>query len=240
MAKKRGLKSAPAKPPIAGDVPVNETRAFKRELAQFAIAGVANNSMTAMEWGKVVSGNLDFGAVHEALLAEVQKFGDGDLSTAEATLMAQVIALNTMFANLCREALGTQYFDQFDRYARLALKAQNQCRATVETLATIRNPPVFARQANIATGPQQINNGVINHEARRRALPESAPNKLLESHGEGLDGIPQIEAASGDSALEPVDALDGSEVPRRKGTRLAKRRPGRTKRSASRIGQKSG
>jgi hypothetical protein len=36
----------------------------------------------------------------------------------------------------------------------LALKAQGQCRATLETLATIKSPPmVIARQANIAHGP---------------------------------------------------------------------------------------
>jgi hypothetical protein len=41
---------------------------------------------------------------------------------------------------------------------RMALKAQSQCRQTLETLATIKNPPVvFARQANIAQGPQQVN-----------------------------------------------------------------------------------
>jgi hypothetical protein len=39
-------------------------------------------------------------------------------------------------------------------------KAQNQCRMTLETLSTIKNPPVvYAKQANIAHGPQQVNNG---------------------------------------------------------------------------------
>lgn len=240
MSKKRGRKSAPAKPSCVRDVPVTQTPAFKRELAQFAIAGIANNSITAMDWGRVVSGNLDFGAVHEALVAEVTKFAAGDLRTAEWTLMAQVIALNTMFAHLSREALGTKYFDQFDRYTRLALKAQNQCRATVETLVMIRNPPVFARQANIANGPQQINNGVINNAARPGTLPESAPNKLLESHGERLDTDPQIEAASGHSALEPMEALDGSDVPRGQSSRVAKRLPRRTQRAVSRLRQKRG
>jgi hypothetical protein len=33
---------------------------------------------------------------------------------------------------------------------------------TLETLATIKNPPVvFARQANIAQGPQQVNNQMM-------------------------------------------------------------------------------
>jgi hypothetical protein len=40
---------------------------------------------------------------------------------------------------------------------RLALKAQSQCRATLETLAQIKNPPVvLARQANIAQGRPSV------------------------------------------------------------------------------------
>jgi hypothetical protein len=40
----------------------------------------------------------------------------------------------------------------------LALKAQSQCRATLETLTTIKSPPVlFAKQENIAAGPEQVN-----------------------------------------------------------------------------------
>ena len=45
-------------------------------------------------------------------------------------------------------------------YLRLALKAQAQSRATAEALAAIKQGPVvIARQANIAHGPQQVNNG---------------------------------------------------------------------------------
>jgi hypothetical protein len=52
---------------------------------------------------------------------------------------------------------------------RLALKAQSQCRATLEALANIKNPPVvIARQANFAAGPQQVNNSV-NRAARAHA-----------------------------------------------------------------------
>jgi hypothetical protein len=53
---------------------------------------------------------------------------------------------------------------------RMALKAQAQCRATLETLATIKNPSVvFARQANIAQGPQQANNKGMMSTGERRA-----------------------------------------------------------------------
>ena len=62
-----------------------------------------------------------------------------------------------------------EYLDATDRYMRLALKAQAQCRATVETLAEIKNPPtLFARQANIAHGPQQVNNTVRVEERDKR------------------------------------------------------------------------
>jgi len=85
------------------------------------------------------------------------------------------------------------HFDGTERLMRLGLKAQSQSRATLETLATIKNPTtVFARQANVAHGPQQVNNLVavasptLAPHARAGEL-ETAPNKLLEAHGERLD-----------------------------------------------------
>ena len=78
------------------------------------------------------------------------------------TILTRGVALNAMFAELARRAalnMG-QHLDVTDRYLRLALKAQSQSRATIETLAAIKNPPtVFARQMNVAHGPQQVNNG---------------------------------------------------------------------------------
>ena len=85
-----------------------------------------------------------------------------------------------------------EYLDAAETYMRLALKAQSQCRATLETLAEIKNPrPVaFVRQANIAHGPQQVNNGTAPPPAdpSRAGESEKPPNKLLESRdGERLD-----------------------------------------------------
>jgi hypothetical protein len=66
---------------------------------------------------------------------------------------------------------------------RLALKAQGQCRATLETLAAIKNPPVvFAKQRNISHGHQQVNNGAApltsTHASANAAKPESEQTKL--------------------------------------------------------------
>ncbi|NVO05672.1 MAG: hypothetical protein HXX19_06900 [Rhodoferax sp.] len=65
---------------------------------------------------------------------------------------------------------------------KLALKAQSQCRATLETLAIVKNPMPYIKQANIANGPQQVNNGtaVPTHAENFK----SEQNQLLEdSHG---------------------------------------------------------
>lgn len=60
------------------------------------------------------------------------------------------------------------------------LKAQSQCRATLETLAAIKvGPAIFARQANIAHGPQQVNNGVIGYE--RAGESDSEKSGLLDA-----------------------------------------------------------
>jgi len=67
-----------------------------------------------------------------------------------------------------------------ETYLRLALKAQAQSRATLETLAAIKNPPVvFARQANINHGgQQQVNNGTA--PAGERAAIGDGPKSSAE------------------------------------------------------------
>lgn len=95
----------------------------------------------------------------------------------------------------------------FERLLRLALKAQSNCRATAEALAAIQNPPtVFARQANIANGPQQINNGTPSSRARKSTFE---PNELLEANGERLDRGTQSTTGDCDQELAAVGATTG-------------------------------
>jgi hypothetical protein len=58
--------------------------------------------------------------------------------------------------------------------------------------------------ANVAQGPQQVNNGV---PLARVGIPESLPNELLEAHGEGLDTGAADSASSGNPALAPVGTI---------------------------------
>ena len=121
--------------------------------------------------------------------------------TRKPSYMARAVTLNTIFTRLAHRAQSNLdgSFDAADRYMRLALKAQGQCRATLETLAAIKNPPtVFARQANIAHGPQQVNNGVPFARAENS---ESEPIELLEAHEERLDLGAAGTAGAGNQAL---------------------------------------
>jgi hypothetical protein len=144
------------------------------------------------------------------LAKQCELASSGDLSRAEAFLMAQAHTLDAIFNNMAhRAALNAgEYLGACEIYLRLALKAQTQCRATLETLAAIKNPqPVaFVRQANFAQGPQQVNNGV-KAAISRAEESKTLPNKLLEhQHGQRLDPGTAGAASGADSTLETVGA----------------------------------
>ena len=131
--------------------------------------------MTAVRFSKSSFGDVDLTECFVKLHAAVDRVHRGDLRETEALLTAQAVALNSMFSSMAgRAAMNAgEHLDSTDRYMRLALKAQAQCRATLETLAKIKNPPtLFAQQANIAHGPQQVNNTVSREE--RDAQPARA------------------------------------------------------------------
>jgi hypothetical protein len=81
-------------------------------------------------------------------------------------------------------------------------------------LTWIKNPPiVYARQANVTTGPQQINNGVAA-PLRAREI-ENQQSKLMEAdNGEWLDTGTTCAAVGTDKAMATVGEIDRAEVSR--------------------------
>jgi hypothetical protein len=97
---------------------------------------------------------------------------DTPLLLAERILMSQAQSLNAVFCDMAKRANRQEYVANMDKLLRLALKAQSQCRATLETLSNIKNPPViFAKHANIAHN-QQINNQQVNNSPQGTAQSE--------------------------------------------------------------------
>ena len=135
----------------------------------------------------------------------------GDTRPIETMLSAQADALDAIFGHLARRAsqnLG-EYIGAAETYLKLALRAQSQCRATLETLATIKNPPhvAFVKQANIAHGPQQVNNGVASEPARAEENA-NPPNELLgNGHGERMDTATARTAGAGDPIMATVETV---------------------------------
>jgi hypothetical protein len=110
---------------------------------------------------------------------------------------------------------------------RLALKAQAQCRSTIEALVALKNPPVvYAKQANISAGHQQINNHLHATGAPPAANSASAPNELLEAEHEScerLDPGAAAATAGGDPQLAPMAAINRPKDRRRQEAQQRKR-----------------
>ena len=143
------------------------------------------------------------------LVSEMKKAGNeavaGDLGRVERMLANQLLTLDMLFNNLAQRSGRQETFKGIEVLMRLALKAQAQSRATAETLAVIKNPMPYIKQANIAHGHQQVNNG---QQATGAGSFQSGQNKLLEAdHGERLDIGAQAAAGRADQALETVGAV---------------------------------
>jgi len=157
-----------------------------RMFADLVTKGIATNGITATTYTGGQLGAVPISEMVQSLQEAGEVVNRGDLSNAERILNAQALTLNAIFAELARRAAVNmgEHLGAMETYMRLALKAQSQSRATFETLAAIKNPPiVYARQMNVANGPQQVNNSVAN--PGDAPLPhtkksEIRPNKLLE------------------------------------------------------------
>lgn len=159
--------------------------------------------------------HIDVPAVMAQLREQAAAVNGGNLATAEAMLMNQATALQSLFARLAERGMGCENAAPFECNLRMALRAQAQCRATLETLAAIKNPPVvFARQANVTTGPQQINNGVAASPRARETGTEQT-QLLSADHGERMDTGTAGAASRGNPALATVGILNGAEDARR-------------------------
>ena len=141
------------------------------------------------------------------LLAAMRKAGDetvaGDMGRFERVLTNQFLTLDALFNNLAQRSGRQESFKGIEVLMRLALKAQSQARATAETLALMKNPMPYIRQANIAHGPQQVNNGTPTSAGKT----QSPPNELLEhQHGNTLDIGATATAGRADPAMATVEA----------------------------------
>ena len=168
-------------------------------------------------------GLFDVNALMKELETQNTALAANDMGRAEMTLLAQAHTLDALFHKLLTAGFQKTELNQIDMIFRIALKAQSQCRTTIEALAEIKNPRAiaFVKQANIAGGHQQVNNGAPSpaeksafseQYARAHAhagKKESRPNKLLsEATNETLDNRGTGAAGATNPPLETVGAVN--------------------------------
>jgi hypothetical protein len=159
-------------------------------------------------------GNVDLSGLVDALTEQTRASSEGNQKQAEAMLTPQAHVLDALFNRLTRIAMNAEHLDTADRYLKLALRAQSQCRATWEAISAIQNPPMagYVAQANIARN-QQINYETTRAGARENQNP---PNKQLEkTDGERLEFGKEGTSVIADPAVETVEEVNRSKEPGR-------------------------
>ena len=200
---------------VAETAPGLSDKDRKRARANMALRPSVNAAAVMVAYTQPL-GEQDLAALVDALSGQMREVRSGDMKRAEAMLYGQAQALQAIFMNLARMAVGQEYLNQWEAFLRMGLKAQNQCRMTLETLATIKNPPVmFARQANINNGgQQQVNNGLAKSSRTREN--ENEQSKLSEGDNELLpDTRASAVAGRVDPQMATVEKVNGAPDPRR-------------------------
>lgn len=186
--------------------------AHGRAVARMVAKPSTNAAAVMTDYCKQSFGEQSIASLADALDENIGDVVAGDMKQCESMLVGQAYALQSMFMSLARRAAASKHLPNTEALMRMALRAQNQCRMTLETLATVKNPPVvFAKQMNVANGPQQINNGIVAPGIHAHTGNENCDktNELLEGqHGEWLDGGAQGQAGGSDKAMAAVGEIN--------------------------------
>lgn len=204
-------------------VPTEGAARIVQAKADLSMGGVLGNAAIVGQFNSGQFRDYSLPALCESMKRLIRDSRGGGTALADELLISQALSLNTVYVEMIRRAGENAGTARMELYMRMGFKAQAQSRLALESLAKIKNPPnvAFVRQANIANGPQQVNNGTVPSGAGDAArAPESheAPIELLEaSNGEWVDARTQGQAGGSNPHLEAVGAVNRATKQRRQG-----------------------
>ena len=221
---KKQSSKASEKPKAEDTSPMTPDRKAKAALS----ASVNNASVIVMYQENIMGKDVDINAVIEGLHDTCENVHTGDLKSIETMLVTQAKALQTIFTSLARKAHVQTHQKHYEAFLGLALKAQAQSRATITALVDLKFPrqATYVKQANIAHGAQQVNNGTApasngEHYAQAHAPAkeiENPQNKLLEvDHGQQgfrMDTRATQKAKRSHQAVEALESVHRGKKPR--------------------------
>ncbi len=177
-------------------------KAQSKALATLALTPSSQSARTIRDYSHSF-GDLNLICLVEELRDQIEDAVDGNLTRAEAILITQAHTLDAIFNCLARKAIRAEYISSIDAYLKLGLRAQSQCRATLEALAAMKKPPVeLITQTNIAHGHQQVNNHLPDGQCAENRSSQS--KQLEKTHGERLDFGKAETAVRSDHELDAV------------------------------------
>ncbi len=145
-----------------------------------------------------------------------KKAEGGDLGLASRMLAAQALTLDSMFTELARRSainMG-EYIGASEKYGRLALKAQSNCRATLEALAKLHQPrEQTVKHVHVNEGGQAVvadhfhqnmggqENGKTNEQPYATGTGAAGTSPALPSPDPLGNGVP-IPSRAGQTAMQ--------------------------------------
>lgn len=182
----------------------NPDQTREQQMADMRLEGVLNNTEIILTFNP--NDSDDATETYLALKRKAERVTNGETKDMETILIAQAVALDSIFRKLSLRAYSNMgdYINAAEKYMRLAFKAQSQCRATLETLAEIKNPRPYIQ--NNRAEYQQVNNGAVRNSDTNTRAPAHAEktfstNELLEDkthEQEWLDTRAQTETIRSD------------------------------------------
>ena len=209
MAAKKKPAAAPPKNRLTVNVHVEKGEDVDRAIGRTYLSPEVNAGLNMSAW----NGELSVDGIRRALSEQINEVTGGSMARPEAMLLSQAHVLDSLFNVLAAKAQNQTYIPNLETFLRLGLKAQAQCRATIQTLSDVKNPSVvYARQANFSGGHQQINNNVPGQATTHAEKSEKLQNELLveaQNGGTALDINTTGTAIPVNSHLEAVEKSRG-------------------------------
>lgn len=201
MTKRKTKTTAPAAKP-ADQLQIAEVpgKSETRRLADISVEPAAHAMAAARLYNKGSFGEQGVTDIYDAVSDHVKAAERGDLSHQRAMLAAQADALNAIFTEMARRAACNmgEYLNATQLYLRLGLKAQAQCRATIEALDRIANGHVqTVKHVHVNEGGQAVIADQFHHHTGGKENGES----VEQPHAPGTG------ATSAGSALPSPDPL---------------------------------